>query len=242
MTAPKIQVLGPIQVDTRCGLVPISGERLKAFLGALTISVNHAVPTDTLVQVVWDDDPPASLHSSIHSLVTKLRELIGHDAVVLEDHSYRLLASWDQIDACVFERMAEEAEDLLAEDPERSLQVARSALELWRGPAYGDLGDVDPFRLESIRLEQIRCSTTETVIMAELTLGRTTRAIPMLMAMLEETPYRERMWAQLISALGREERRGEALEAFQQYQALMRDLGLEPGGDVVEALERALRG
>jgi DNA-binding SARP family transcriptional activator len=241
MTAPKIQVLGPIQVDTECGLVRISGDRLKAFLGALTISVNHAVRTDTLVQVVWNDTPPASLDTSVHSLATKLRELIGHDAVVMEDHSYRLLASWDQIDACVFERLAEEAEDLLAEDPERSLQAARRGLELWRGPAYGDLGDVDPFRLESIRLEQLRCSTTETLIMAELALGRATRAIPMLMSMLEETPYRERMWAQLITALGREERRGEALQAFEQYQTVMRDLGLEPARDVVEALERALR-
>jgi DNA-binding SARP family transcriptional activator len=159
---------------------------------------------------------------------------------VLEDHSYCLLAGCADIDGCLFERLAVEAEDVVDVDPERALSTAKQALDLWRGPAYGDLGDVDPFRLEAIRLDQIRCSVTETLIDAELALGHETRAIPMLMTMLDETPYREHMWGRLILALGREGRRGEALETFDRYMATMRELGLEAAGDVLAALDEAL--
>jgi DNA-binding SARP family transcriptional activator len=241
MTAARIQVLGPMQVLTDHGVVVVSGHCLKTFLGALTISVNHAVRVDTLVQVVWGDEPPASLDTSVHSLATKVRDLLGHETVVLEDHSYCLFAECSDIDACIFERLTGRAEELLDADPESALATAHEALDLWRGPAYGDLGDVDPFRLEAIRLDQLRHAVTECLIAAELELGHTTRAIPILMTMLEETPYRERMWSLLLTALGRDGRRGEAIEAFRRYEALMSELGLEPSTDVCAALECALR-
>lgn len=241
MSAPKIQILGPIQVQTEHGAVGVSGERLRALLGALTISVNHAVRIDSLVQVVWGDNPPSALDTSVHSLVTKLRDLLGAESLVLEDHSYCLMAECNDIDSCVFEKLAMDAEERLPDAPERALASARSALALWRGPAYGDLCDTDPFRLEAIRLDQLRLSVSETLIAAELQLGHATRAIPKLMTLLEEAPYRERMWSALIVALGSEGRRGEAMEAFRRYECVVHELGLDPADHVTAALETAIR-
>jgi len=239
---PEIFVLGPILVGNGDQTRSPGGRRSRAFLAALTISVNHAVRIDTLVDVVWTDRPPASIDTAVHSLATRMRELLGPESVVLEDHAYRLVATCDQIDACRFERLSMTAEALLGDDPAKAVEVAREALGLWRGPAYSDLADQDPFRLEAIRLEELRVSTTETLVAGELAIGQSTRAIPMLFTMLEETPYREHLWGLLIEALGATGRRGEAITVYERYELTMKGIGLEPGRAIEEALHRALDG
>lgn len=240
MQPPRILVLGPVKVLAD-GETRSLGTHLRTFLAGLVVSVNHAVRTDTLVDLVWGGDPPSALETSVHTLATKVRELLGHDALVMEDHAYVLLAGVDDIDACVFERDAALAEEALECRPARAAELARSALGLWRGPAYCDLADVDPFRLESIRLDQLRQGVSETLIRAELSVGHYTRAIPMLDSMLSEAPYREPLWAELITALGAVRRRGDAITAYRRYEAVMNGLGLEPAPEIVEALARATR-
>jgi DNA-binding SARP family transcriptional activator len=237
---PHILVLGPIVVQDATGLHTLGGERTHRFLAALTISANHAVAIDRLVDVVWGDDPPHDPEGSVHTLASKVRHLLGPDALLLEDHSYRLVVDPRQVDACRFELLVDQAQSTLDDDPVATIQAAREGLGLWRGPAYGGLADVDPFRIEAIRLEELRTSLAELLVEAQLAIDNTTWAIPMVRSMIAESPYREHLWAMLIRALGRAGRRREAATAYSDYTATMAGIGLDPDPAIGTELARAL--
>jgi DNA-binding SARP family transcriptional activator len=237
-------VLGPILVRDATGFRPLGGDRTHRFLAALTISANHAVAIDRLVDVVWGDDRPGDPEGSLHTLASKLRHLLGADALLSEDHSYRLVIDPLQVDACRFERLVERLVDRAqrtgSDDPDELIRVAREGLALWRGPAYGALADIDPFRIEAIRLEEMRASLTEVLVEAQLATGNTTWSIPMLRSMIAETPYREHLWVVLIKALGSAGRRREAATVYSDYATTMAGIGLDPDPAIAAELARVL--
>lgn len=237
---PEILVLGPIQIADGRRLLPPGGLIAQRFLATLVVSINHAVPIDRIVDVVWDDDPPEDPVGSAHAMAARLRRSCGHEAIVAEDHCYRLAIEPDRIDAVRFERAVIEAGHL--SNPTAVIDIARGGLDLWRGRAYGELADTDPFRLESMRLEELRVGLCETLLAAEVEIGDTAWAIPMLRSMVHEQPYREPTWRLLITALGAAGRRAEAIEVFADYAATMADLGLEPDPLVRSAVEAVRTG
>lgn len=224
----EISILGPLEVRQDGSLVHIGGHNLRAVLAALVLSVNHAVSADHLAWVVWGDSPPATGAATLQSYVSRLRHELGTDAVISEDHSYVLEAECRQVDCCRFEQMVHRAQEVVATAPHEALTVSRSAIDLWRGPVLGDLGDEEWARLEAIRLEELRLLAVEIETESELRLGRCGECASRLQALVIEYPYRERFWQQLVFALFTSGRRLESMTAFDEYQKWMAESGLEP--------------
>lgn len=222
-----IRVLGPIDVVTTDGARTIGSRNTRIVLGCLVVGVGHAVPADRLAFALWGDKPPPSVSNTLQSYVSRLRHLLGADAVVSEDHSYKLAAAPDQIDALEFERLVGEAVSSRA-DPERCLPLCQQALALWRGNAFGELGDEEPFRLEALRLEELRLVTMELSLEAELALDRHELVVGELESAVEEHPYRERLWYLLVEALVRNDRRVEAVRTCERLRGLLAEVGIEP--------------
>ena len=236
-----IRVLGPIDLLTATGPQSVGSHHKRALLAALVIAAGHAVSIDQLRMVLWGDTPPKSADNSIQTYVSRLRHLLGHDTIVRADHTYRLDVSRDQIDAIRFEDLLASATDLRSE-PVRCQSQCRQALALWRGEAFGELADEEPFRLEVMRLDELRVTTMELALETELALGNHQIAVAELESAVQEHPYRERLWHLLIEALLRDDRRVEALRACQNFRNTLADAGLEPG-DQLRSLEgRILRG
>ena len=64
---------------------------------------------------------------------------------------------------------------------------------------------------------------------AALALGQHREIVSELRAALEEDPFRERLWGQLMLALYRSGRQADALETFQEARRVLAEqLGLEP--------------
>ena len=229
-----IRVLGPIDVSTPAGPVPVGGPRARALLGALVISAGHAVPIDHLCQVMWGDDQPRSAHNTLQSYVSQLRHLLGHEAVVLTDHSYEL-------DARDFERLLWRATDA-RDDAEERWRLSREALDLWRGRPFGDLADDEPFRLEAYRLDELRLTAMELNMSADLELGRHELVVGELESAVEEHPYREPLWYLLIDALARGGRRVEALRTCARLRHVLREVGVSPGAELDLHERRILEG
>ena len=231
-----IRVLGPIDLAGPVGVVTIGSRNLRAVLGGLVIGVGHAVPADRLQYCVWGDDPPRSADNSLQSYVSRLRQLLGHDVIVTEDHSYQLVVAADAIDAVVFERLLLQAIEARSE-PDRCQPLCRDALRLWRGPPFGELADEEPFDLEAQRLDELRISTMELSLEAELALGRLELVVGELESAVEEYPYRERFWYLLIEGLQRDDRRVEAMRACMQLRSVLAEVGLDstPRLDELEA-------
>ena len=224
----EILILGPLEARRAGQLLHIGGPHSRALLAALVLSANHAVTIDQLAWVVWGDRPPPSFEGTLQSYVSRLRALLGREAIVNEDHAYILVAECDQLDACRFERLVHRARDQIDDDPRGARETARAAINLWRGPVLGRLGDEEFAHLEAIRLDELRLLAVEIETECELRLGRYSECASRLRALVVEYPYREHFWRLLVPALFADERRLEAMAAFDEYQDWLESAGLEP--------------
>lgn len=224
----EILILGPLEARRDGDPLHIGGPHLRALLAALVLSANHAVSVDQLAWVIWGDEAPPGYEGTVQSYVSRLRTLLGRDAIVNEDHSYVLVAECRQLDACRFERLVHQARDEIEEEPAKARETARQAIELWRGAVLGNLGDEEFAHLEAIRLDELRLLAVEIETESELRLGRYSECASRLRALVVEYPYREHFWRLLIPALFADERRLEAMAAFDEYQRWLESAGLEP--------------
>lgn len=226
-----IRVLGPVDVVTTEGATPIGGRFGRKLLATLALSANHMVTSDRLAEILWDESPPPSRDNTLQTYISRLRHLLGPSRISGEDHSYQLNVEPVQLDALVFESMVSEA-IASRERPEVSLELAKRSLALWRGIPFGELADEDPFRLEAIRLDELRLLAMELRLEADLALGREEMVIGTLEGLVEEHPYRERMWYLLMAALSMAGRRVEALRAGHRLREVLAEVGLEPATEI----------
>lgn len=235
-----IRVLGPVDVLTADGVRTIGSRNERALLAGLVLAAGRSVPASLLRDAVWGEDPPPSADASIHTYVSRLRQLVGHDTIDRTDHSYRLVVRRDEVDATRFEDLVDTA-TRARDDPTRCAGLCRTALGLWRGVPFGDLGDGEAFRLEGFRLEELRLVVMELALGAEIELGHHEIAAAELETAVQEHPYRERLWYLLAEALRRDGRRIEALRACDRLRRVLADAGLDPDPELVE-LERRIAG
>jgi DNA-binding SARP family transcriptional activator len=142
----------------------------------------------------------------------------------------------DELDLHAFEHALEHG------DPGRAAVLLREAESLWRGRPLADL-EFEPFaRFESQRLETLRLSAVEDRIEAELAVGRHTALCPELERLVTEHPLRERLRGQLMLALYRSGRQGDALGTYRVGRSLLvAELAVEPGPELRQ-LELAILG
>ena len=116
------------------------------------------------------------------------------------------------------------------------------ALALWRGPALADMR-YDAFAQGEIgRLEELRLAAVEDRIEADLGLGRHDQLVGELESLVAEHPTRERLRGLQMLALYRAGRQADALDAYRQArEALLEELGLEPGPELKDLEQAILR-
>ena len=238
---PVIRVLGPIEIVTPAGDLIDGGSRLRALLAALVISAGRAVPISSLMYVLWGDHPTAAAGNTLQTYVSQLRHVLGTGSVAHVDHSYRLDVDAGTIDAVRFERLLTAAIEHRS-DPERCRALCRDALDLWRGRAFGDLTDDEPFALEANRLDELRLATMEIELEAELALGRHELIVGELEIAVVDHPYREGLWYLLIEALARSGRRVEALRTCERLRHELAEAGVDAGSRLIECEQAILSG
>ena len=146
------------------------------------------------------------------------------------ESGYALRVDAVRLDAHEFEVHAAAGRRLLAEgDAEGAAERLVSALELWRGSPFGDLGATGFARAEVTRLEEAYKTAREDRIDADLLAGRHRELTAELDALVVDEPLRERLWGQRMLALYRCGRQADALRAYQVLRAaLAEELGILP--------------
>jgi DNA-binding SARP family transcriptional activator len=233
LLAIRVRVLGPIDLLTETGVIVPKGRIGRKLLGALAISVNHAVTADRLAEIIWHESPPPSLANTLQTYIYRLREEVGHERIVCSDHSYALRLAPEELDALEFEHLVSLAAEA-GNDPSECIARSRKALGLWRGVPFGEFADEDPFRLETIRLDELRLYAMELKLAGELEIGREELVVGTLETLVEDYPFRERLWYLLIAALARSGRRVGALRAFHKVGEILGEVGLEPSEELRE--------
>jgi DNA-binding SARP family transcriptional activator len=238
-------LLGPLSLRQDRRPVLITSTRQRALLAALLLESNHLVPADRLAEAVWGEQPPASAEGLIRTYAWRLRRLLGpeRDRLVGASGGYLLRVEPGELDTDRFARLAVRGQVLLRTgEPVAAAETLAEALEQWRGPVLADTELHGSVVAERGRLEELRLTTVEYRIDAELAIGRHRLAVPELLELVARHPLRERMTAQLMVALYRSGRRAEALEAYAAAARVLRaELGLDPGGTLSRLQGQILR-
>jgi class 3 adenylate cyclase len=216
----EISILGPVEA-ARCGrAVDLGGPQQRALLALLAIRGGAIAPVDTLIDALWPDDPPASAAKIVQTYVSRLRKVLGEEAIERRGGGYALRAARESLDLFQFEDLA--AADRPAE-----------ALALWRGPALADLAALPALRLEAERLEELRLAALEQRIDADLRAERSREVVAELRALVGAHPLRERLRVLLMLALYRSGRQAEALAAYRDFREYLgHELALEPTSEL----------
>jgi YVTN family beta-propeller protein len=236
VTAVEFRILGPLQVFDGGSEIDVGSGRQRILLALLLLSPNEVVPTDRLVEELWDGRPPPSAAKSMQNGVVRLRKLLG-DRIVTRGGGYALRVEPGELDS---ERFAHLVELARQQDERQRAQTLRQALGLWRGAVLADALPAGLQRPEVRRLEEMRVGALESRIDADLESGGGAELVGELEGLVAEDPYRERPRAQLMLALYREGRQAEALAVYRDgRRVLAEELGLEPSPALRE-LERAI--
>src|SRR5690349_10408700 len=79
-TTVDYRLLGPIEVVVNGARRPLSGHRQELLLAALVLAAGCEVPTDQLVDLLWEDGPPRHPDGALRSHVARLRRVVGPEA------------------------------------------------------------------------------------------------------------------------------------------------------------------
>lgn len=236
-------VLGPLTVRRNGQPQVVHTKILRRTLALLLSRAGTPVQADFIIETVWFGCPPPTARRTLSAYISRLRLLLGEDGRV-ESHpgAYALCPRESELDALVFERLAARAAAERADgQDDLACATLRSALALWRGPAFCGLLDMAPVAAAAAQLEGLRVALFEDRVQFDLDGGRPGDVVAELGQMITEHPYRERLRGQHMLALYRSGRQAEALEEYRRaYQQLHGDLGVAPGVDLQRLQQRML--
>jgi predicted ATPase/DNA-binding SARP family transcriptional activator len=235
-----VRILGPFELAVDGKPVAIGSAKQRLLLARLAAQLNRPLTAEGLITTLWGETPPASVDTTLRSLVSRLRRLLaelppGSLTLAGGDAGYTLQAEIDCLDASRFEADVAAAHRLLTSgEPAEAARCFAAGLERWRGgSALPELADDEETRLEIARLEEARLAAIEALADAELAAGRPERAQAALETLVAAHPLREAAWGRLMLALYRQSRQADALRVFQRARELLvEELGLEPGPDL----------
>ncbi|MCC2274755.1 AfsR/SARP family transcriptional regulator [Streptomyces sp. ET3-23] len=244
----EIAVLGPLTASqSHTSIVPTAGKP-RQILALLALHAGRMVTVPTLMEEIWGEDMPRSASTTLQTYILQLRRKIAtalsadaarqdgggqreaKDVLTTWYGGYRLDVPAGSVDVQDFERLAAQgrtAHEL--GDHRAASDLLGRALEMWRGPALVDVRVGPVLELEVLRLEELRTSTLERRIDADLRLGRHAELLGELHVLTKRHPMHEGFCGQLMLAYYRAGSAWRALDAYQRLRGtLVEELGIEP--------------
>jgi DNA-binding SARP family transcriptional activator len=243
----ELRLLGEVELRTASQMLDVGAPRPQAVLAALAVDAGRPVAIETLIDRVWDDNPPAEVRNVLYSYLSRIRRLLRQAAAltggtpvrVERRHAgYVLDIDPDLVDLHRFRRLVERGSDRQCGDAARAAALAE-ALDLWRGPPLAGL----PGKwAEQVRDSWDRRRSDAVVQWAqlELRLGHPAAVIAVLPDLAAEYPLVEPFETLLMQALYAAGRGAEALDRYTAIrQRLADELGTDPGPEL-QVLHQAI--
>ena len=210
------------------------GRLLFAFL---VVNRHRARNRSALVDAVWPHDRPSAPDSALNALLSKLRGVLGRDAIAGRDEPRLLLPLDAYVDIEAAAEQLHEAESATAMgDWHRAWAPARAALHTAdRGFLDGlDVPWIDDVRgsLEDVRLRALECVAHAGLGLGGPELAATERAGRLL---VDAAPFRESGYLHLMRALVAQGNAAEAMLVYDRLRTALRDeLGIAPSARAQE--------
>jgi predicted ATPase/DNA-binding SARP family transcriptional activator len=240
-----VLMLGPLEVRRGDYVVDIVGARLRCLLARLALDAGQAVSTSSLIEAVWDDDPPAGAANALQTLVSRLRRSLGDSQSIQQTPAgYRLDIEPDDVDVHRFERAARDgAAALRAAEFERCLAELTTALSWWRGDAFAGLDERRFLAIAISRMTDLRLGAELDRIDAAIALGRAGPLVVDVTALATAHPSHERVIRALMTVLHAAGRQSDALAVYENLRTLLaEEYGTDPSAETSDLHLAVLRG
>jgi DNA-binding SARP family transcriptional activator/tetratricopeptide (TPR) repeat protein len=243
----RLEILGPPRI-WRDGVERDPGPRQQTYLLAILLArEGQPVSTDDLIDLIWEDDVPASAVNVIHKYIGALRRVLepGLPAratgAYLHRHGngYLLTAGPGTLDLIAFRELVATAR---TEPPGRALDHYVAALGHWNGPAGSGLSHRTAGTPIFAALDAEFFDVCVTAAGLAVELGRPERVLSALQLAASIAPLHEPVQACLVTALGAAGHQAEALAVFRTVRSrLDEELGIDPGHALQAAHEQVLK-
>ncbi|WP_306208671.1 AfsR/SARP family transcriptional regulator [Actinoplanes sp. RD1] len=229
-----VDLLGDVTVRTTGGERAIPSRQQRLTLSLLALSPDRPVSVETIIRVLWDDDPPPSARTTVRGYVRRLRSLLAvgarFDVIASHPGGYRLCVDPEDVDVGRFR--AGRARAAATDDPAAEAVLLDSCLALWRGRPLAGLEGVSWVERTVAALDEELLQAAER--RCDLLLaGRDHGAVAArVQGLLVQHPFRESLWRRLLQSL---HQGGRTAEALLRYETLRRQLnealGVEPSAE-----------
>ncbi|MEU7752850.1 BTAD domain-containing putative transcriptional regulator [Micromonospora sp. NPDC049171] len=227
-TGVRVRLLGPVEVVVAGSPQAVNGVRRKAVLATLALHAGRVVSVDRLIDVVWGEHPPATVANTLQRHVSYLRGVLGEPgSIVARQPGYVLNTGPESTDVQAAEHLLE----LARRSSDRSERVAHltAAVALWRGPPLADVAGSAWLEEQADHLASLRLEAERALAEARLSVGEHARLVPGLERLVRQHPLDEHLHAQLMLALYRDGRQGEAVATYRRLRDTLREsLGIDP--------------
>lgn len=238
-------------LEARIGDAPVALRRglPQALLAALLVHRDQPLRSELLVDWLWPGQTRANATNGLQVQISYLRRTLGlspdtgtRPALVTASGGYALMVEAGSVDVDRFAAAIDVDAAAGERSPERRLEELTAALALWRGEPLADVPDAPYVAPEVARLTELRLRMEEARNDALLELGRHEAAIGPLQRAVRDHPFRERLHAQLATALYRSDRQADALRSLDDARRALRDeLGVDPSPALQELQAGILR-
>ncbi len=218
-------------VTVRAGATTVAvGGKARRLLALLAVDRQRTVPTDRVVDTLWDDSPPRRPAENVATLVSRLRAALGPEVITGGRDGYRLgppqAVGVDLDDAT---GLVAQARQRLADQPPLAAAAARRALDLL---GAGDVlvGEPDAVWVADVRAGTVRLLRETRHLLAEAALrtGEPHVASEVAEAAMSADRFDETALRLLMEA---HRAAGEPHRALTAYDRLRTELASELGTD-----------
>jgi DNA-binding SARP family transcriptional activator len=240
MRSLAVRVLGDFGVD---GVEPqaLGSRKARLALQLLALAEGQVVPSDVLIDALWEDAPPAHPEDQLAVLLSRLRSVLGRERIEHRDRGYLLRCDW--LDATELAMLTDEVERRRgAGNVVGAAAAARVALSLLRGagpvPVPGEWA-----QLRRAELERLSNRGRQVAAAALLEAGDWVAAADAATAALERDPYEEAALRVLLRAYVMGGQVAAALAAYASARERLADeLGTDPSPETAALYTAILRG
>ncbi len=227
-----VRVLGEFSATAGGRALPLGGYRQRAVLARVLAGEGEAVSAEQIADDVWGEQSADATVASVHAYVSRLRRLLGHDALPRRPSGYVLDRSVVPVDADLFVADVDVGRRALRRGDDRAAaDVLAAALARWSAPSAfgGNLRDAHFLAPLVARLEELRVVAAEALADAHARRGNAADDIALLEELAARDPLRESVTVRLVGALHAADRQADALAAFDRCsRALADELGVLP--------------
>jgi DNA-binding SARP family transcriptional activator len=250
LPAVRFTLLGPLRAWRDEVEIELGPPQQRLLLAVLLAQAGGPVSLDTLVDVLWEDNPPSSAVNVVHRYVGTLRRIFQPELptratgswLIRDAGAYRLAVTPESSDLAEFRDLTSRARRLVtAGDPVEAVGVYTASFRLWQGRVAEGVAAPSRARAVFTDIDHEGCGVICEATDVALTCGLAAELVPYLRQAVAMDEFNEAMQARLMLALAAAGNQAAALKTYETIRDKLADeLGIDPGAELQAAFQSVL--